>query len=116
MQNEFLAKVVGYIDSTNTLLEKYAAENTRLTKIVDSFKNEKAQYVEKIAEAVDMLVNDGTIPSDYSDAVLKNLASSPVKAAEFLTKTKNGPVRLGTASAMPSQDQRDAIERFCFED
>ena len=113
MDRKFAQNLMNYIEHTNSVLEKYAHYVGQLEA---SPQFDTQEFQTKVAEAVQILTNDGVIPKDYSEAVYNNLKNDPVKVASFLTKKSNYPNQIGEASLKPSTDGIDPIWEFCFGD
>ena len=114
MDKRFAQNLVAYIESTNNLLCKYAAQSERFQQFLKQLETEKNEYQEKLAEAIDIMASDGVIPKEYTEAIFNSMKDSPTKAAEFLKKVNNGPKRLGKASSNLSSVGRDPIVEFCL--
>lgn len=115
MDKKFARGLVSYIEQTNGLLEKYAEANERLSQENEMFKADRNQFQVKLAEAIEVMANDGRIPKDYTEAVFNSMKNSPEKAAEFLTKVNDQPGQMGE-SAKGMISSTDPIVDFCFSD
>ena len=107
MDQELALKLVQYVEYTNDLLEKYAER-------IGTIEQEKEQFHEKLAQVIDIMVDNSIIPEEYSEAIYNDLKDSPEKVAEFMTKIiDKQPLKIGEASNMISS-KKDAIVEFCF--
>ena len=113
MNKNFAKKIVEYIESTNSVFEKYASENERLSREVEQLRAERQVYQEKLAESIEVMTHDGRIPGEYKDAIFNSMKDSPEKVAEFLSKVNDKPDIMGHASN-EYRSATDPIIEFCF--
>lgn len=105
MNQQFLANMVGYIETTNNLLEKYAS-------IQRQRDMETKEYYEKIAASVKVLVKQGFINPAYEEMVTNYLKTSPVKTAEFLGKVYDRNFKMGEPAGL--NRSHDPMLEFLF--
>ena len=116
MDKKFARSLVAYIEKTSSLLEKYAETNERLSQENEILKEGQGKFQEKLAEAIEVMANDGRVPKEYSQAIFNSLKDSPEKVAEFLFKVNDQqPTSLGEASNEMNSESQDAIVKFCFD-
>ena len=107
--------MIGFIETTNEFVTKYASEFSKQKRELDQFKVSYKEYQTKIAEAVDVISREGIIPEEYSDLVLEELKSNPTKTAELIMKITDRPKTLGESSGSLHNNRfKDQIEEFCF--
>ena len=117
MNKRLIQNLVSYISQTNGLLEKYAHQNEQLQEQLEKQARrqelETQAFNEKVAEAVNVLAQEGVVPQGYEGTLLDSLQGSPVKVAEFLTQMNVSPKKMGQAASGLSSSS-DAILDFCF--
>ena len=116
MDKEFAQALISYIEHSNNVLEKYAAQSDRFASYEAGIREERELFQEKLAEALDVLTNDGVIPAEYKDAVFSSMKDRPEKVAEFLKNANNRPTRLGESSSSPNKYIGDPILEFALGD
>lgn len=105
MEREFLQAVVNFIESSNQTLAKYAALNETRCKT-------DAEYQVKIAEAVNILTDQGLVDQNYREPVTQYLQEHPIKAAEFMAKLATARPRNMGQPANLTKQRSDPIMDF----
>jgi len=108
--------MVDYIGNTQGEIEKYASYVKNLEEVKSA---ELATYREKIAMAVDSMVEMGVVYGDDRDRVVSALSSDPIKMAEFIVNI-NTQSTMGQSSGKSSYSGTEAANRefldFVFSD
>jgi hypothetical protein len=114
MNKNFLANLVNYIESTNSLLEKQASAHRAVITQLGYHKAEQQAFVEKVAGVFSELAEENSIPKEYAQEIFDGIKDSPVKMAEFLIKIREEtPVKMGAPSNEYNK-KSDSFVEFCF--
>lgn len=116
MANErFLSSLVNYIRHNNNVLYKYAGLASQIGGKLNQVRDDQKEYREKLAEVIDDMVQNGSVPAEYKEAVYKDLKDSPVKMAEFIIKSAKRKITVGGASdGIKTISKKDAIVDCLF--